>query len=413
MCFCVICNAMMISLSPFSMKQYVCMYAVAVLVHTGYLALNARAGVDGYEGTQTNTDGTENAAGGSASDGASQQLLNNQHPHSIINFITNADGKGNKLKELRITIKLEKRQFSYVSSSIHGLRSRAWGSISKGCSFSVHSVTAIIYESDTTNQTGARAGAGAAPAPAPAPDSAPAPVPTETGAADAGAAVVGATAGGAAAPVEEAVADGRKIFELPLYGCDNYTPTYAPLSVERAVHTRSNASNMEKRQRFVTQVAVAFNLCNEPWLKYSLHEVADRGLSTRELTSAKLMEQVLFLETQTTRYELTWLRTDTLPATGAGAPTTTTSSTTGAYGNAKTAAEVALASGVEMYRLCQCKRPLTMKKLRETKLPLEESEIEGEMVVVSWDQILWFTWGIIVDGQKYAVSKMLFAPRTD
>ena len=177
------------------------------------------------------------------------------------------------------------------------------------------------------------------------------------------------------------------------------------------MHTRSNASNMEKRQRFVPQVAVAFNLCNEPWLKYSLHEVADRGLGTRELTSAKLMEQVLFLETQTTRYELTWLRTDILPTTGAGAPMTTTS--TGTYGSAKMAAEMALASGVEMYRLCQCKRPLTMKKLRETKLPLEESEIEGETVVVSWNQILWFTWGIIVDGQKYAVSKMLFAPRSD
>ena len=43
-----------------------------------------------------------------------------------------------------------------------------------------------------------------------------------------------------------------------------------------------------------------YNLCNEPWLKYSMQVIADRGLKPSQLTSARLHEEVLYLET--TRY---------------------------------------------------------------------------------------------------------------
>lgn len=40
-----------------------------------------------------------------------------------------------------------------------------------------------------------------------------------------------------------------------------------------------------------------YNLCNEPWLKYSMQVIADRGLKPSQLTSARLHKEVLYLET--------------------------------------------------------------------------------------------------------------------
>ncbi len=39
-----------------------------------------------------------------------------------------------------------------------------------------------------------------------------------------------------------------------------------------------------------------FNLTNEPWLKYNMPAVADRGLKPHEWTSARLHSSVLYLE---------------------------------------------------------------------------------------------------------------------
>lgn len=49
------------------------------------------------------------------------------------------------------------------------------------------------------------------------------------------------------------------------------------------------------------QVTVQYNLCNEPWTKYSMSTVADRGLKPSQWTSARLHHQVLYLETHRCR----------------------------------------------------------------------------------------------------------------
>ena len=36
------------------------------------------------------------------------------------------------------------------------------------------------------------------------------------------------------------------------------------------------------------EVTIQYNLCNEPWLKYSMAAVADRGLRPAQWTSARL-----------------------------------------------------------------------------------------------------------------------------
>ena len=45
------------------------------------------------------------------------------------------------------------------------------------------------------------------------------------------------------------------------------------------------------------QVTVQYNLCNEPWTKYSMGTVADRGLLPTKWTSVRLQRHVLYLET--------------------------------------------------------------------------------------------------------------------
>ena len=43
--------------------------------------------------------------------------------------------------------------------------------------------------------------------------------------------------------------------------------------------------------------APQYNLCNEPWLKYTLSAIADRGLKRSQWTSSRMLDEVLFLET--------------------------------------------------------------------------------------------------------------------
>lgn len=62
-------------------------------------------------------------------------------------------------------------------------------------------------------------------------------------------------------------------------------------------------------------MTIQYNLCNEPWLKYSMPAVADRGLKPSQWTSARLHKEVIYLETHRNRYELS--RVDTPPAAAA------------------------------------------------------------------------------------------------
>lgn len=48
--------------------------------------------------------------------------------------------------------------------------------------------------------------------------------------------------------------------------------------------------------RFSPEVAFMFNLCNEPWRKYCLDTIADRGLKQWQWTSARLHSEVLYME---------------------------------------------------------------------------------------------------------------------
>lgn len=148
-----------------------------------------------------------------------------------------------------------------------------------------------------------------------------------------------------------------------------------------------------------------------------LSEVLDRGLLSKELTSAKLMSQCLFMETNAKRYELTWYktvqRTGTISQKVPGEGQTNTVHSYPTY--------------VELYRWSECKRPLTLRELKSSELPLKDEELiditggtqqmeestdRKKSLVITWDEILWLAEGVVVKGTKYNITKILFMQRS-
>ncbi|XP_052305734.1 uncharacterized protein LOC18107929 [Populus trichocarpa] len=81
-------------------------------------------------------------------------------------------------------------------------------------------------------------------------------------------------------------------------------PALAPVAVEQTMITCAAASNALWQQRFVCVVTIQCNLCNEPWIKYSISIVADKGPKKPLYTSARLKKgEVLYLETHSCRRE--------------------------------------------------------------------------------------------------------------
>eukprot|EP00884_Botryococcus_braunii_P016136 jgi/Botrbrau1/3205/Bobra.37_2s0035.1 len=97
-------------------------------------------------------------------------------------------------------------------------------------------------------------------------------------------------------------------------------------------------------------VTVQYNLCNEPWVKYSMAAIADRGLKRSQWTSARLHREVLFLESHTERFEISRVepKPDSEPITEKG----------------------------EAYRFVKCKPPLPLSVMWKVGLPLPESYVE-------------------------------------
>lgn len=79
-------------------------------------------------------------------------------------------------------------------------------------------------------------------------------------------------------------------------------PTFAPYHIERQVNTRATAAG--GRHRPLQEVSLQYSLCNEPWLKYTFVNIADRGLKPSLWTSSRLQDEVVYFETRTERFQL-------------------------------------------------------------------------------------------------------------
>ncbi|KAK7270760.1 hypothetical protein RJT34_26160 [Clitoria ternatea] len=188
-------------------------------------------------------------------------------------------------------------------------------------------------------------------------------------------------------------------------------PTLAPATVERAMTTRAAASNALRQQRFVREVTIQYNLCNEPWIKYSISIVADKGLKKPLYTSARLKKgEVLYLETHSCRYELCFTgerMVKATPATQSHDPDTEKSQN---HHHHPSIGDKADADNVviDMFRWARCKKPLPQKLMRTIGIPLPVEHVEVLVENLDWEDVQWSQTGVWIAGKEYSLARVHF-----
>lgn len=255
------------------------------------------------------------------------------------------------IQELRATIRILPPQESYVSTLRNNVRSRAWGA-AIGCSYRVERCCIMKK-------------------------------------------------GGGSIDLEPCLTHTSTI-----------EPTLAPVAVERSMTTRAAASNALRQQRFVREVTIQYNLCNEPWIKYSISIVADKGLKKPLYTSARLKKgEVLYLETHSCRYELCFTGEKIMKAPSA--------SQTHEAESDKSQNHVHSANGersssegdnmvVDMFRFSRCRKPLPQKLMRSIGIPLPVEHLEVLEENLDWEDVLWSQTGVWISGKEYPLARVHF-----
>lgn len=275
------------------------------------------------------------------------------------------------VQELRATVHVLPPQESYTSTLRNNIRSRAWGAAS-GCSYSVDHCRILK------------------------------------------------------------VSGGHIDLEPCLTRISAVAPTLAPAAMERTMTTRAASSNAYRQQRFVQEVTIQYNLCNEPWMKYSMSIVADRGLKKSQYTSARLRKgEVLYLETHRKRYELSY-DGEKMACNGGFGATTATSAPVSAGGdknrdkeNEKTLCnhngERMPARGTgsnerghqngdifDHYKWALCRQPLPLKVMLAKGVPLPNEFVEVLEDGLAWEEIQWSQAGVWVRGKEYTLARAQF-----
>ncbi|KAL1209762.1 hypothetical protein V5N11_020093 [Cardamine amara subsp. amara] len=190
-------------------------------------------------------------------------------------------------------------------------------------------------------------------------------------------------------------------------------PTLAPMAVERSMTTRAAASNALRQQRFVREVTIQYNLCNEPWIKYSISIVADKGLKKPLFTSARLKKgEVLYLETHSCRYELCFSGEKTIKAIQASQQssheamdTDNNKSQNHLTNGDKTDSDNTL---IDVFRWSRCKKPLPQKVMRSIGFPLPAEHIEVLEENLDWEDVQWSQTGVWIAGKEYTLARVHF-----
>jgi hypothetical protein len=221
-------------------------------------------------------------------------------------------------------------------------------------------------------------------------------------------------------------------------------PTLAPVVVERTMTTRAAASNALRQQRFVREVTIQYNLCNEPWIKYSISAVADKGLKKPLYTSARLKKgEVLYLESHSCRYELCFSGEKVAKATiaavahateaeasqrhqtmnGSSNTTITTTMNNNTANNTSSNGEkvtTAVIEGgenggvtmIDVFRWSRCKKPLPQKVMLSFGIPLIVDHLEVLEENVEWEDIQWSQAGVWIAGKEYPLVRVHFLSPT-
>nr|XP_010924156.1 uncharacterized protein LOC105047065 [Elaeis guineensis]XP_010924157.1 uncharacterized protein LOC105047065 [Elaeis guineensis]XP_019706883.1 uncharacterized protein LOC105047065 [Elaeis guineensis] len=258
------------------------------------------------------------------------------------------------IQELRATVRILPPQDSYTSTLRNNVRSRAWGA-GIGCSFRVERCCIVKKGGGTID------------------------------------------------------------LEPRLTHTSAVEPTLAPVSVERTMTTRAAASNALRQQRFVREVTIQYNLCNEPWLKYSISIVADKGLKKPLYTSARLKKgEVLYLETHYNRYELCFNgekavcngimpTSSQAPESEQEKPQIHSSHVQNGDRNSTDRDNL-----IDVFRWSRCKKILPEKTMRSIGIPLPMEHVEVLEENLDWEDVQWSQTGVWVAGKEYALARVHF-----
>uniref|UniRef100_A0A0C9QUU9 TSA: Wollemia nobilis Ref_Wollemi_Transcript_7916_3074 transcribed RNA sequence n=1 Tax=Wollemia nobilis TaxID=56998 RepID=A0A0C9QUU9_9CONI len=214
-------------------------------------------------------------------------------------------------------------------------------------------------------------------------------------------------------------------------------PTLAPAAMERTMTTRSAASSAYRQQRYAREVTIQYNLCNEPWMKYSISIVADRGLKKSQYTSARLKKgEVLYVETHTHRYELSYDGEKALcngSTTATSAPSQPSNpvergmdkTTIGendkhhahgghsqngdkSQGRGNHEGGKGTAENFDRFKWARCKQPLPQKVMRAIGIPLPPEYVEVLEENLDWEETQWSQTGVWVRGIEYPLARAHF-----
>ena len=175
-------------------------------------------------------------------------------------------------------------------------------------------------------------------------------------------------------------------------GC---VPTFQLGAQERGGHaTRGGGEGGGRgggRNRYCQEVTLQYSLSNEPWLKYTLGAVADRGLKRAGWTSARLRGEVLFLETPRHRFQLTW--DGLLPGHQGSSPE--------------------VLAQLDSFSFARCRAPaLDVHEVQSLGVPLPVARLEVLAKSQAWQSIHWGLAGVTVKGVQYPVCRLLFMPHS-
>ncbi|CAM6103266.1 unnamed protein product [Calypogeia fissa] len=285
-------------------------------------------------------------------------------------YAPTSSSPANTILELRATVKVRAPQDRYTSTLRNSLRSRSWGAAS-GCSLSVESCYLVKK-------------------------------------------------------------DGGKVqLEPRLTFTPPFAPTLAPAVTERTVTTRAVSMNAYRAQRFVQEVTIQYNLCNEPWLKYSMNIVADKGLKKSQYTSARLKKNdVLYVETHFHRYELSFedpkivaapAETKALLEKGKDKAEITEKGLEKIVDKGQqgvSSKEIVVAGNNhnngpvagDKYRWALCRWPLSLQSMRAKGVPLSLEYVKVLESGLGWEEVQWSPAGVCVRGKEYPLARAHFVP---
>ncbi|VAH58398.1 unnamed protein product [Triticum turgidum subsp. durum] len=258
------------------------------------------------------------------------------------------------IQELRATVRVLPPQDSYTSTLRNNVRSRAWGA-GIGCSFRIERCCIVKK-------------------------------------------------GGGAIDLEPRLSHTSAV-----------EPTLAPVAVERTMTTRAAASNALRQQRFVREVTIQYNLCNEPWLKYSISIVADKGLKKSLYTSARLKKgEVIYLETHfnsSRRYELCFSgeKPRSIGSNSNASDLEPEKHQNNSHHHLQNGDRGATEHELrDVFRWSRCKKAMPEVAMRSIGIPLPAEQVEVLQDNLEWEDVQWSQTGVWVSGKEYPLARVHF-----